>query len=209
MSTHKSLLSQATQVQWPSDKFRSLYARVIFAIRVRMGYLGAWRKWWWRLQGMRIGRRVSLARIDTLWPNQVAIGDDCVVMRDVVFDYCHGVSRPGPSITIGDNTYVGRNIEFNVREGVAIGRDCILAAGCRFIDHDHGMDMKSLIQEQHGPELAITLGCDVWLGANVIVLKGVVIGDGVVVAAGAVVTRCIPAHEIWGGVPARKIGERS
>jgi acetyltransferase-like isoleucine patch superfamily enzyme len=31
------------------------------------------------------------------------------------------------------------------------------------------------------------------------------IGDGAVVAAGAVVTKDIPAHEVWGGVPARQL----
>ena len=41
-----------------------------------------------------------------------------------------------------------------------------------------------------------------------IVLQGVKIGDGAVVAAGAVVTKDIPANEVWGGVPAKKIKDR-
>ena len=31
---------------------------------------------------------------------------------------------------------------------------------------------------------------------------------GSVVAAGAVVTKDIPQYEIWGGIPARRIGKR-
>jgi acetyltransferase-like isoleucine patch superfamily enzyme len=54
----------------------------------------------------------------------------------------------------------------------------------------------------------IIIGENVWLGCNVAVLKGANIGDGAVVAAGAVVTKSIPPYEIWGGVPAKKIGER-
>lgn len=49
---------------------------------------------------------------------------------------------------------------------------------------------------------------NVWLGANVVVLTGVTIGAGAVVAAGAVLTKPVPPFEIWGGVPARKIGDR-
>ena len=42
-------------------------------------------------------------------------------------------------------------------------------------------------------------------GANAVILRGVSIGDGAIVAAGAVVNHDIPAHEIWGGIPAKKI----
>ncbi len=43
--------------------------------------------------------------------------------------------------------------------------------------------------------------------ANAVVLPGCTIGENAVVAAGAVVRCDVPAGEIWGGVPARKIGE--
>lgn len=42
-------------------------------------------------------------------------------------------------------------------------------------------------------------------GANAVILRGVSIGDGAIIAAGAVVNHDIPAHEIWGGIPAKKI----
>ena len=40
------------------------------------------------------------------------------------------------------------------------------------------------------------------------ILKGCTISDYAVIAAGAVVTKSIAKGEIWGGVPARKIGQR-
>lgn len=48
-------------------------------------------------------------------------------------------------------------------------------------------------------------GKKVWIGANAVILRGVSIGDGAIVVAGAVVKHDIPAHEIWGGIPAKKI----
>ena len=49
------------------------------------------------------------------------------------------------------------------------------------------------------------IGNNVWLGAGAVVLHGVSIGDGAVIGANAVVVKDVPAGEIWGGVPARRI----
>jgi acetyltransferase-like isoleucine patch superfamily enzyme len=54
----------------------------------------------------------------------------------------------------------------------------------------------------------IVLEADVWLGTHVVVLPGVTIGRGAIVAAGSVVNRDVPAHEIWGGAPARFLKRR-
>ena len=53
-----------------------------------------------------------------------------------------------------------------------------------------------------------TIGNDVWIGANVVVLRGVTIGDGAIIAANAVVTKDIPPYSIAGGVPAKVIRPR-
>ncbi len=50
-----------------------------------------------------------------------------------------------------------------------------------------------------------SIGRDVWIGANAVILPGVTIGDGAVIAAGAVVTKDVPENTVAGGVPARVI----
>lgn len=157
---------------------------------------------------MSIGTGGSIGRIDVNWPHLVRIGYETSVLNGVVLDICHGSWRPGLAITIGDHCYIGRGVEFNCRERITVGNDCLIAAGSRLIDHDHGMLVGQPMRLQEGPEAAIVIEDDVWLGANVIVLKGVTVGRGAVVAAGAVVNRSIPAFEIWGGVPARRLGVR-
>lgn len=44
------------------------------------------------------------------------------------------------------------------------------------------------------------------VGADCTILAGVTIGAGAVVAARSLVNRHVPAGELWGGVPARRLG---
>lgn len=53
-----------------------------------------------------------------------------------------------------------------------------------------------------------TIGCDVWVGARVVIKSGVRIGHGAVIGAGAVVTRDVDDYEIVAGVPAKHIRMR-
>lgn len=162
----------------------------------------------YKMSGMQIGENTQIPKIYTTWPHQVSIGNKCRLEHGIYFKF-DGIWKKGPAINIKNNVFIGEGTEFNIRIGITIGNDTLVAAGCRFIDHDHGIAIGELMRTQHGPEAEIIIGNDVWLGCNVVVLKGVVVSDGAIVAAGAVVTKSIPTGEIWGGVPAKKIGLRS
>lgn len=168
----------------------------------------AFRKLSLSLLGMKIGDGTVLSKLYVTWPNQVAIGTNCMLEHDIHFKF-DGIWESGPAIILNDNVFVGFGCEFNIRKSIVIGANTLIASGCKFIDHDHGITPGELMRKQPGPELPIRIGANVWLGCNVVVLKGVEIGDGAVVAAGAVVTKLIQPNEIWAGVPARKIGERT
>lgn len=51
----------------------------------------------------------------------------------------------------------------------------------------------------------VSIGNNVFIGANVTILPGISIGDSSIVGAGSVVTRSIPSHEVWAGNPAKRI----
>jgi acetyltransferase-like isoleucine patch superfamily enzyme len=163
---------------------------------------------WFSFLGMKIGNGTFIPKIFITWPHQLSIGKNCKLEININFKY-DGPWLPGPRIVIGDTVFIGTNCEFNINEGIIIGNDCLIASGCKFIDHDHGTAIGEPMYQQFGSRAKILIGKDVWLGCNVIVLKGVNIGDGAIIAAGAVVTKSIPAYEIWGGVPAKKIGQRN
>lgn len=54
----------------------------------------------------------------------------------------------------------------------------------------------------------ITVGNDVWIGMNVIIMYGVTIGDGATIAAGSVITKDIAPYTVVGGVPGKLIKEK-
>jgi acetyltransferase-like isoleucine patch superfamily enzyme len=181
--------------------------RLVFFLRHRVVGLSRLRVFYWRLVGMKIGAGTTMARVHATWPHQVRIGAKCRIEHEVYFHF-DGIYGPGPSIVLGDRCFVGAGCEFNIRDRVELGDGCLVGAGTRFVDHDHNIEGTGPLPPRDGPQAPIQCGNHVWIGANVVVLKGVNIGEGAVVAAGAVVTKNIPSNEIWGGVPARKIGER-
>jgi acetyltransferase-like isoleucine patch superfamily enzyme len=160
-----------------------------------------------RISGMKIGEGTYLSKIVITWPHQVSIGNDCKLEHSIYFKYA-GIWSIGPSIIIEDKVFIGSGCEFNITKGIQIGKNTMIASGCRFIDHDHGTAKGTAINDQKATVRPIIIEEEVWLGVNCVVLKGVKIGKGAVVAAGSVVTKSIPAYEIWAGVPAKKINER-
>lgn len=70
-----------------------------------------------------------------------------------------------------------------------------------------GLDKKDVIRawDNKGD---ITIGNDVWIGYEAVIMQGVTIGDGAVIGTRAVVTKDVPPYTIVGGVPAKRIKKR-
>jgi acetyltransferase-like isoleucine patch superfamily enzyme len=112
----------------------------------------------------------------------------------------------GGRLEVGSGLFVNRSSIIMCRDRISLGRDVLIADHVTVIDHDHGLAPLGVPYGQRGYACApITIGDRVWIGSHATVLKGVTIGDDAVIAAGAVVTADIPAREIWGGVPARRL----
>ena len=107
-------------------------------------------------------------------------------------------------VIIGDHTRVG--LHNTVIGPVTIGSYVNLAQGITVTALNHNFsETGKRIDEQGVSTTPVTIGNDIWIGANAVVLPGVTIGDHSVVAAGAVVTKNVPPHTLVAGVPAKVI----
>ncbi len=140
-----------------------------------------------------------------------------------------------PQITVGDYTYYDdpiepENFERNVLyhygdDRLIIGKFCAIATQVKFMMNgaNHQLDgistypfpifggewagmMDSLMNLPSRGDT--TIGHDVWLGYESIIMPGVQIGNGAIVAARSVVVKDVPAYTIVGGNPAKPIKQR-
>ncbi|MEX2785451.1 sugar O-acetyltransferase [Streptococcus sp. H49] len=108
----------------------------------------------------------------------------------------------GENISFGKSCFVSVNCYFMDGAKVTLGNHVFVGPSTGFYTANHPLDYQ---RRNAGLEqaLPITVGNNVWLGANVNVMPGVTIGDGCVIASGSVVTKDIPANSLAGGVPCR------
>jgi acetyltransferase-like isoleucine patch superfamily enzyme len=115
-------------------------------------------------------------------------------------------THEGTQIEVGDETIFNNGVTLRAEgPGICIGRDCLFGWSVNVLDSDFH-DLRPARRRTGTPATShVTIGNNVFLGANTHVLKGVTIGDDTVVGAGSVVLRSLPAGVIAGGNPARII----
>ncbi len=110
----------------------------------------------------------------------------------------------GYNIQVGENFYANHGCVILDGGKVTFGDNVFIAPDCGFYTAGHPLDAE---QRNLGLEYAwpITVGDNVWIGANVMVLPGVTIGSDTVIAAGSVVNRDIPSGVVAVGNPCRMV----
>ena len=108
----------------------------------------------------------------------------------------------GANCRIGAGSFLNHGVYLMDGAPITLGRNCFLGPGCGLYTANHPLNAA---QRAQGWEraLPITLGDDVWLGGNVVILPGVTVGSGSVIGAGSVVTHDIPPGVVAAGNPCR------
>ena len=115
-----------------------------------------------------------------------------------------------PTLYIGDNCEMGELTHIVAYEKVSIGSNVLIASKCFISDTNHGSYSGA---EQSSPKttpnsrplntLPVSIGNNVWIGENAVVLAGSEIGDGCIIGANSVVSGKIDENSIAVGAPAR------
>jgi virginiamycin A acetyltransferase len=131
-----------------------------------------------------------------------------------------GIFSDYHNIEIGMYSYGGCFDIERIAAFTKIGRYCSFARGVCIFNGNHSLHLKSTHPFFYNPEFGyvkeekilrgkLTIGNDVWVGRNVIIVSSVnSIGDGAVIGAGAVVTKDVPDFAIVAGNPAKIIRYR-
>lgn len=189
------------------------------ALCIHAGMFGSTLRTWLSctLQGCKLGRgfrSTGAIRIKARATGDIIIGENVRLLAGWRSNRV-GLSGPvilhtwdGGRIEIGDHTGASA-VVISSRSGVRSGKHCNIGGNVRIFDHDfHALDAE-VRRGPHGCDdcatKPITIGDDVFIGAQSIILKGVTIGDRAVIGAGSVVTKDVPADCVAAGNPARVI----
>lgn len=118
----------------------------------------------------------------------------CARTRDAIIDIEDNVGMSGVTIY--------------AREHIHIGANTGIGANAKIMDNDfHPLEpaQRSISRNSNIKSRPVSIGTNVFIGCNCIVLKGTQIGDNSVIGAGSVVSGMIPENCIAAGNPAKVI----
>jgi len=147
----------------------------------------------------------SLVSYNDVKSRRIVFGDSVVVGKNV---------RIEGDVSVGEHTYfsdAGLSMVVSESASISIGSYCSIARNFHAITSSHHISEISTSSKfydllniaNHKSKGNISIGNDVWIGANTIILGNVVIGDGAIIGAGSLVTKNIEPCSIYAGVPAK------
>lgn len=108
-------------------------------------------------------------------------------------------------VVLDDNVIIGNNSYLDGRGGITIGQNTHISRN--FVVHSSSHDYHSsrLPYDDTYVLKPVAIGCNVWIGTNVVLIPGITIENGAIIGAGTTVTKSIPELAIVGNQATRII----
>lgn len=127
----------------------------------------------------------------------IQIGKNVKIVGPLHIDVCSHLS-------IGDNTWLGKNFTVYGNADASVGSNCDIAPDVVLETGAHEIgNAERRAGNGYCKTIVIQDGC--WIGVRAILLAGVTVNSGSIVAAGAVVNKDVPMNTVVGGIPAKEI----
>lgn len=148
--------------------------------------------------GATVDERSSLGKYNVIFANTV-------VTNSVLGD--HTFVQKNSRIMNAD---IGKFCSISSRVSIGLGRHSTVSVSSHPAFYSSSQPVARTFSEtdDYVPFKRVTIGNDVWIAENVMVIDGVRIGTGAVIAMGSVVTANVPDYAIVAGNPARVFSSR-
>jgi len=176
------------------------------AIRCRLN--GAIMKLYLSLLGCKVGSGLKCLRLPSfkdIPKGNIQIGDKVSIGQGVIFE----ITRTG-SLEIGDRCTLGDYSRYSSIDKISIGKAVAIAEHVSIRGSFHRTARDQSIIDQGDEGAPISIGDDILLGAQTIVLMGASIPDGTVIGSQSLVRKSDKLHPygIFAGSPLNYIGDR-
>ena len=104
--------------------------------------------------------------------------------------------RKNGTLIIGNYVSLGTNNTIVCLDEIKIGDNCEFGPNVAIFDHDHDFKTRDGLQLNKYNTSPISIGDNVWIGANSIILRGTTIGNNCVIAAGSIIKGNYPDNSI-------------
>jgi len=136
---------------------------------------------------------------------QIHIGSNVTMFDNVAFVGLKVLDKP--ELHIGDNTYIGPEVNFRVARKIAIGKYCMIVSNFIADNPGHQIDDVMVRMQSGGGQPTsetirpVIVGDYCWFTLGTAVYPGTVVGDGVVAKLGTHLNRTIPPFCLVSGNP--------
>lgn len=111
-------------------------------------------------------------------------------------------------LTLSPNARISDSVSLDLTGNITVKGTAEITDDVKIFTHKHNYRGAKRKKDADIIVKDLTIGDDVTIGNNAIIICIASIGDGAVIGAGSIVTKNVPPRQIWAGNPAKRIGER-